>query len=221
MTDAWKDRIRTVRPYAVAALIGAIALAGAVRAGTANPAPAAPAAAAAPGPRTPVVAVLDMSAVLNASDEWHDMGQSRNQLLQNAKEALNNLTQKAQVLRNEYDNLPPGTDQRTAKATELQNALQELQTSRQDYESQVSQSYTAATRTMFGKIDKIVAAYAREHGVDLVLKKQSMDLNGPDTLGSNIMLATTEVLYADSSLDISKAVIDRLNAEYKGPIEVK
>jgi len=35
------------------------------------------------------------------------------------------------------------------------------------------------------------------------------------------MLATTEVIYAEPGLDISQAVVERLNAEYSGPIEVK
>ncbi len=165
--------------------------------------------------------MVDMSRVLNASDEWHDMGAERNRIVQNAKEALNNLSQKVQVLRNEYDNLPPGTDERAAKAKELQTALQDLSSAQQDYQTQVSQSYSAATRSMFAKIGKIVDAYAREHHIDLVLKKQTIDLSGPETLGQNIMLATTEVLYADPSLDISKTVIAQLNAAYKGPIEVK
>ncbi len=214
MSDPWKSRPGAVRPYAMAAVLAALALGAVVRA-------AAPAAPAQQGPRTPTVAVVDMSSVLSASDEWRDMTQERNRLAQNAKEALDNLTQKAQVLRNEYDNLPPGTDERTAKANELQAALQELKNTQQDYQDQVSQSYSAATRSMFGKIGKIVDAYARQHHVDLVLKKQTIDLTGPETLGQNIMLATTEVLYADPSLDISKAVIDQLNAAYKGPIEVK
>ena len=54
-----------------------------------------------------------------------------------------------------------------------------------------------------------------------MLKKQSLDLSGPETLGQNIMLATTEVLYADPGLDISQVVTDKLNADYSGPIEVK
>ncbi len=214
MSDLWKSRLGAVRPYAVAAVLTGLVLAAVARA-------AAPAAPAGQGPRTPTVAVVDMSSVLSASDEWHDMTQERNRLAQNAEEALNNLTQKVQVLRNEYDNLPPGTDERTAKAKELQAALDELKNTQQDYRDQVSQSYSVAMRTMFGKIGKIVDAYARQHHVDLVLKKQTIDLTGPETLGQNIMLATTEVLYADPSLDISKAVIDQLNAAYKGPIEVK
>jgi Skp family chaperone for outer membrane proteins len=214
MTRLWKNRIRAVPPYVLALAVAALLVASAVRAGGAAP-------AAAAGPRVPVVAVVDMSGVLSGSDEWKDMAQERNRMMENAKEALNNLTQKAQVLRNEYDNLPPGTEERTAKANELQAALQELQNSRQEFETQLSQSYSAATRSLFAKVGKIVEAYARENNIDLVLKKQTLDLTGPETLGQNIMLATTEVLYADPALDISKAVIERLNAAYTGPIEVK
>jgi Skp family chaperone for outer membrane proteins len=225
MAKALKDWTRTVLPYALVLGAAMVALASAVHAGSAPPAPVPAAgpknAAPAPGPRTPIVAVVDMSNVLANSAEWKDLAQERNRLTENAKQTLSNLTQKAQVLRNEYDNLPPGTDERTAKANELQASLQDLQKTQQQFETQIGQSYTAATRTIFAKVGKIVEAYAREHNIDLVLKKQTLDLTGPETLGQNIMLATTEVLYADPGLDISQFVTDKLNAAYSGPIEVK
>ena len=225
MATAWKNRTRTVLPYALALTVAAVALASAVHAGSAAAASSAAAAPknapAASGPRTPTVAVVDMSNVLANSAEWKDMAQERARLTENAKQTLSNLTQKAQVLRNEYDNLPPGTDERTAKANELQAAVQDLQKTQQQLESQIGQNYTAATRTIFTKVAKVVGVYANEHHIDLVLKKQTLDLSGPETLGQNIMLATTEVLYADPGLDISQVVTDKLNAEYSGPIEVK
>ena len=131
-----------------------VALASAVHAGSA------PAKAPAAGPRTPIVAVVDMSKVLANSAEWKDMAQERGRLTENAKQTLSNLTQKAQVLRNEYDNLPPGTDERTAKANELQAAVQDLQKTQQQLETQIGQNYTAATRTIFAKVSKVVEAYA-------------------------------------------------------------
>ena len=222
MTMVWKKRIGAISPYVLALAVAGLALAAVARAGSIAEAPKPPAAPAlAPGPRTPVVAVVDMSAVVAGSAEWKDLAQERNRLTENAKQTLSNLTQKAQVLRNEYDNLPPGTDERTAKANELQASLQDLQKTQQQFETQIGQSYTAATRTIFAKVGKIVEAYAREHKIDLVLKKQTLDLTGPETLGQNIMLATTEVLYADPGLDISQFVTDKLNAAYSGPIEVK
>jgi len=216
MAAVKEDRMRVLRPYAAALAIAALALAFAVRPGGAQEG-----AGAAGGPRVPVVAVVDMSNVLAGSAEWRDLGKERALLAERARQTLTNLTQKVQVLRNEYESLPPGTDERTAKANELQAALQELQRSQQQFEQQIGQSYTSATRALFGKVSAVVADYAREHGIDLVLKKQTVDLSAPESLGQNIMLATTEVIYAEPGLDISQAVVERLNAEYSGPIEVK
>ncbi len=63
--------------------------------------------------------------------------------------------------------------------------------------------------------------HAREHGISLVLKKQALQLSGPETIEQGLQIATTEVLYADEGLDITDAIVERLNAEYQAPVEVK
>ena len=159
-----------------------VALASAVHAGSAPPpVPAAGPknAAPAPGLARPLWPWWTCPTSWPTAPSGKDLAQERNRLTENAKQTLSNLTQKAQVLRNEYDNLPPGTDERTAKANELQASLQDLQKTQQQFETQIGQSYTAATRTIFAKVGKIVEAYAREHKIDLVLKKQTLDLTGP------------------------------------------
>ena len=70
-------------------------------------------------------------------------------------------------------------------------------------------------------IGKAVADHARENGIHIVLKKQDMELAGPESIEQNLRLATTEVLFADPALEITDAVVARLNAGYPGPLEVE
>jgi len=169
----------------------------------------------------PTIAVVDMNRVLQASDQWRDMADERNRRMVNMTQALKNLTEKAQVLRNEFDAQPPGSPQRQAAAQELQVALQELQNTRIQFEQEADSLYGDALRTMFQQVSQVVADYAREHDIDLVLKKQTLEMDAADVPGQSLVLATTEVLYAREDLDISEAVIERLNAAYPGPIEVR
>jgi Skp family chaperone for outer membrane proteins len=162
-----------------------------------------------------------MGKVLAGSEQWKDMMADAQRDRENKDRALRNLNQKVQVLRDDYENLPPGTDERQAKGKELEAAIQELQQTRIRFQTEVAQRYTSATRTVFQKITEVVDVYAVENGLDLVLKQQKIDLAAPESAGQNIMLATTEVLYAAPTLDISSAVVERLNAAYPGPIEVK
>jgi Skp family chaperone for outer membrane proteins len=105
-------------------------------------------------------------------------------------------------------------------AEELQAALEETQQTRQELDEQSARQHEEAVRSLFARLNRVVADYAVEHGISVVLKKQDFDLSAPQSVEQSLQIATTEVLYADPALDISAAVIERLNAAYKGPIEV-
>jgi len=174
-----------------------------------------------PAPRPPVVAVVDISRVLRSSKEWRDSAERRTRLLEKMRVTLGKLSHQAQVLRNDYENLPPGTEERRNKAAELEKALSELEKTRRQFQAQMAAEQSKALREEFKKITAVVAEYAREHGIDLVLKKADLSLSGPQSPERDLALATTEVLYASAALDISDAIVERLNARYPGPIEVK
>jgi Skp family chaperone for outer membrane proteins len=214
MNEACDIRAPRLRLMAVLAL-GALAVAALLPAGRRTARSAHGSAPAEQGLR---VAVVDMSTVLRGSQQWRDMAEERSRLLERMERTMTELTRQVQVLRNEYENQPPG-EQRRRKAMELEQAAREREQKRQEFEQQVARSYSEATREMFAKITEVVGAYAQEQGLDLVLKKQTMEMEGPESLGRNIMLATTEVLYAEPRLDISDIVVERLNAAYPGPVE--
>ncbi len=167
------------------------------------------------------VGVVDMDRVLQSSGEWRDATEERVRMMDTMRRSLNKLSQRVQVSRNAYDNLPPGSDERRAKGAEIEQALAELQQQRMEYEQQIAERHNEAIRNIFGKVSAAVSSYAQQHGLSLVLKKQKLELTGPQTVEQSLTLATAEVLYADPALDISDAVIERLNAAYSGPIEVR
>jgi Skp family chaperone for outer membrane proteins len=175
----------------------------------------------APPPQKTLVAVVDMGRVLAGCKEWQDAVAERARMLDTARRTLDKLARKGQVLRNEYENLPPGTEERRKKAEELEAALQEYQQTRQQLDEEAARQHEGSVRNLFAKLSGVVAEYAKEHGISVVLKKQDFDLSAPQSVEQSLQIATTEVLYADPALDISAAVIERLNAGYKGPIEVK
>lgn len=168
-----------------------------------------------------VAAVVDMSQVRRGSQQWQDAQEERTRLLQTMKRTTDKLKQQWQVLRTELENQPPGTEERRRKARLVEQALQELQRTQLEFERRLVQHYNQSIRDLFGDLSRVVGDYAREHGITLVLKKQGFEATGPQTAQQSLQMATTEVLYADAALDISEPIIERLNAEYPGPIEVK
>jgi Skp family chaperone for outer membrane proteins len=204
-------------PVVGAALAIAVWLGAAGVAGEKQPAASAPALAAA----ELRVAVVDMERVLAGSREWQDNVAERSRMQETARRTLTKLARENQVLRNEYENLPPGTDERQAKAAEVDAALRRYQQTEQELEGAIARRHEEAVRNLFGKLSRVVAAYAREHGISLVLKKQSIDVTEPQTPEQSLQMATMDVLYADPALDISADVVELLNAQYSGPIEEK
>ncbi len=175
----------------------------------------------APPARGLTVRVVDMGKVLGASAQWRDSAQERLSLVENMRRTVNKLGQQVQALRNQCENLPPDTDERLQKEQEFAEALAELEQTNREFEVQLARQSNDAVRDVLVKIRAAVKAYAEENHVDLVLKRESADSADVTGLDQNLMLATTEVLYATSALDISDAIIELVNADYPGPIEVK
>ncbi len=176
-----------------------------------------------PQPATPQasVAVVDMAKLLHKSEEWQDLIAERKSMLDSRQRALDKLVRRVQVLRNEQEALPPGGEERRAKALEVQKAISELESTRRRYESEAAEQYSQAIRTMLGKVSRAVDAYAEEQGIQVVLKKQDLQLAGEQSLQPQLIMGTADVLYASPDLEITEGVIRKLNADYEGPIRVQ
>ena len=205
---------KTVRAWALAVLCAAAALPALVGGAGAAERRAAP-------PAGVVMAVVDMKGVLRGSRQWRDSAEERARMLDRIRRTLSKLSRQVQVLRNDYENLPPGTDERAQKGAEIEAALQQLEQTRADLETEMARHQNESVRSFFRQLTDVVAEYARENGIHLVLKKQALDLAGPESIEQNLQIATAEVLYADAALDITDAVVERLNAAYLAPIEAK
>lgn len=140
---------------------------------------------------------------------------------QTMQRAVEKLARQEAILRNEHENLPPGSTERLLKAAQVERAARQLQQTQAEMELEVAAAYRATVRSVFGQVSRACADYAARHGIALVLKKQDIDFDAPDSIEQGLRISTTEVLYADPALDISEAIIQAVNAGYEGPIEVK
>ncbi len=197
--------------FIVALSAGAAVLLAAAEPGRQEPPPA-----AADGV---TVAVLEMATVLADCEQWQDAANERRRLIDKMTRSLGKRDQHLQLLRNERENLPPDTAERREKEQEIRDALQEREKSRREFERQITEHYDNAIRRLLKDLNEAVRNYAAENEVDLVLKKQSLELTEREN--PELLLATTDVLYAGADLDISEQIVKQLNAGYAGPIEVK
>lgn len=206
MRKAWGGAL----PAAVVLSVLALAVA---RAGQ-EPAPAAPRSA-------PVVGVVDMGRVLRGSRQWRDAVEKRGRMVERGTATLKKLSAQVQTLRNDYESQPPGTDERRQKAADLKAAIAGLERQRTALQVQMARYQAASVRDLLRRLTVAVAEHAEQNGISLVLKKQDMALDDPESAGQSLQIATSEVLYANASLDITDAIVSKLNAAYSGPIEAK
>jgi len=174
-----------------------------------------------PAVAPPVIAVVDMARVLQGSEQWQDVLEENARLVQNRQRALDKKVRHVQVLRNEHESLPPGSAERQRKAGELQEAMNQLELTRREYEAEAAKRRATATRTCLATVGQAIASYARRHDIDIVLKRQNLGADDMQGMEPQLMMATTDVLYAADHLDISTAIIAELNAASRTPIQVK
>jgi len=170
-------------------------------------------------PQRPLrIAVVEMDALFERSAEWADFQDRQRRLLQRMRRTLKKHEDGLAVLRNEYENLPPGSREAREKRAQIEESLRAYRASRDQFERQATEARAEALRSLLRGLESVIRHYAREHELDLVLKRQTMEL-GPDKSVAALMRSvSSEVLYAHERLSITRPVLERLNASYQGEI---
>lgn len=172
-----------------------------------------------PARRPSVVAAVDMSRLLARSDEWRDAMAHRQSLLAAKRRVVSPLLQDAKLLEVEYRNQPPGTPERKKAQEDYLKALQQLKQVRREKDTQIAMHLQACWQRLLDRVRDVAAAHAREHGIDLVLNLKSPGITGAS--GQPTGVETGQIVYAAPQLDISEALIGRLNEQYAAPVEAE
>jgi Skp family chaperone for outer membrane proteins len=164
--------------------------------------------------RTLSLAVVDLDKVFEQSGEWQDHLEQRRQMVETMRRTLSSYDRQIRMLRDDYANMPPGTDAASEKLQEIDAAAREFGTTRDGFEQQLAEQHAAALSAMFNKIGALLEVYAKENGIDLVLKKQNVRVSSADPAELGVIVATTEVLYASDEFDVTDVIVKQLNAQW-------
>ena len=165
------------------------------------------------------LAVIDLDKVLGQSQEWADFQEEHHRLQRKVERTLNKAEQQIQVLRSEYENLPPGSDAADEKRDKLRQQLGEYRQTKQNLQNEVRKHRVEALSDMFNKISRTVSEHAQRHEIDLVLKKQDLSVSATNPAEVGVIVATADVLYTRDEFDISAKIASALNDQY--PAEIK
>jgi len=182
----------------------------------------APAAGGAEGAGAPMVklAIVDLEKVLQRSAEWTDCQGALNEVRDRMRRSLADYEKQIKVLRSECENLPPETEDVRRKLLEIDAVRLQYQQAKSEFERQIEAKRAEALRSVLSKVGDIVEKYAKEHDIDLVLKKRPVNLLTAQPQELNVFMAA-DVLYAKERFDITDTVLAELNARYPREIRDK
>ena len=123
----------------------------------------------------------------------------------------------AEAMQNELGALKAGSAGYTAKLEQIDQALMEWKVWEEMAKMKLVRRHHALTKEMYNEILAAVRAVAAQQGYALVLTADEVDLTSQSTEQLLAKIAQRKVLYNDSSIDITDAVIQWLNDRYTTP----
>ena len=167
------------------------------------------------------VAVVNIEKVLKDSEQWKDFRQKHGLEMDRMERSLEELKRHAETLQREYQNLAPGSEAAEKKKEAIQKALKDFQEKKASYQQKLQGRFNDFLQKMLGQVKDAIKTYATNNNIDLVLKKDALDLKQGNLQSANMFMATAHVLYCREGFDATSEVTSILNRSYPDQIEVK
>jgi len=178
------------------------------------PAASSGAADAAQDQAAPRIAAINVAKVFanykKTQDLDRDLRASREQKQQVADEKRNEVTK----LRESIALLEIGTEERKKKEEELWKKEVDLEAFRKVTERGLAERHRDTTEKLYGEIVKAIEDYCREQKLDLVVKVDDTPLTSQTVDELLFKINQRKFLYCSPKLDITDAVLNRLNKGY-------
>ena len=162
------------------------------------------------------VGVVDLQAVLNGSDEFAAMQERQQDRGRELQEELQRRQGEVKAGQNQLDALGPDTPAWEAKRREVLEAAAGTQAWEQIAKQIEGGDQAREFLSLYEQADAAVAAVAQERGLDVVLAKSDLpdlgQLARADRNQITAILQNRKVLYSSDRVDVTQAVLLRLNA---------
>jgi len=205
---------------AVVAGLGLAMLIGMEVRSFARPEPSASVAPSAPA----VIATVDLEKLMNGLTELSDRNKSLNQRMEVRAAQLNDIKKQIDAVENDLKNniAENDTKSRTEKLAQKFELDATFEARRNAIRGLVELENGDTIRELYQKTLGYVDAFAQKNGIDLVLfDDRSISFSKRAGVKEvNETIADKRILYANSTLDITQAVLTAMNNEYAAGINV-
>lgn len=167
------------------------------------------------------VAVLDVVQVFNDYQRQKDLTEEMNEVQGKLQEENTQRRQRIDALQAEIDRLDKEDPTFVTRARELLAMQIEYKNWVDLKQADLTREVGVWSNRVYKEICRTAEAVAKQQGYDLVLYKGKFDesIMDPDQVKDQIR--STQVIYAGPQIDLTQAVADKLNADYRAQPRVK
>jgi len=172
------------------------------------------------------IAVINLATVFERYQMTRDLeqvfAQRRRDVKAEAEKKRDDLSAQANALQQ----FKPGTDDYRQREEELTRGEVEFEVWLEVQERRLKSEHKAWLEQIYQNTQDVVAAVAAKRGLDLVLTYSDVERDAPDSIAFKQQILLRTVIYANERTDLTKEVIELLDADYQkrggvGALELK
>lgn len=161
------------------------------------------------------VAVVDVQKVFQDLQERNAIEAEITSKAEQVQKEDQQKQQEIRTLKSDLDILHPDSAEYKASRAKLEQKLIALRVWKEYMQRQIESEKTIQMEKLYKRVVDGIGVYAKSVGYDVVLYKDSeQDLRGKSTQQLAALIQVRKMLYANSNLDITAVVTQRLNNAY-------
>jgi Skp family chaperone for outer membrane proteins len=166
------------------------------------------------------IAHVDIDRIFNEYTKAKDLGeQLQKEILKPGEDLINRLTREASAKKRDLSKMNPNTNQLEffKGKQELEYRIAQIKATKKEIVAKMQARKLEGLTEIMKDLNQAVAKYAKNNGIDLVLRQQRGDsLPPPKSVATfNRMITAQTILYSAAALDITDAVLKDLNRTYE------
>ena len=156
------------------------------------------------------VAVIDMSKVFKASRDFETRREELKSKIGEAEVAAKEMQSAIQLLKTSSDKLEKGSEEKAEVDRQLKQKTAEFETYRRGEAARFMKLESEIYREVYESVTAEIATYAKEHGIDLIIRCNADSLNDADT-PQKIMEGIKKNVIYHHDVDITEDIIAAMN----------
>jgi Skp family chaperone for outer membrane proteins len=161
------------------------------------------------------VGVVDINEIFDKYSKRTDLDQELKDTEAGFKKEIEDKKKEMIDLNEETQLLDLGSESRNTNIAILEKKNVELEGYAKYAESQLTKKYKNAFEVIYEEIIEEVNSFGKEENYSVIIKKEKPNLQSNQLSDLQFKIGIRTVLYNSSSIDITQAITDRINARYQ------